>query len=305
MTSAERAQWRLTGLKPGETAPDADADPSPAPAAAQPASTDARPPTGSAPVKGKGVKARSAELDAEIVGLQDKLKLRAALREELAQRPVAVPDVTPAASSPAAAPDLGSTLRAPDASRPMLSEEQFFATFPAATYGQYGVYTAKYVLAEHQGQQAREAQQRQFSQEWSTNVDAVKAERPDYAEQIDRFKDLPTTPANTAIFHAISESRNARLALYLADHLDLTRELVAMPPASALVKLGEVWTQISGPAGSPRPPSSVTKAPPPPPEIGSRASMPADEIEAARASGDWRRYRDAANARDIAARRRG
>lgn len=93
--TAERAQ-RATGTPASPSAASTPAEP-----AAQVASTDASLEAASEPAKPKGAKARTAVLDAEIKDLQDKLKLRANLREELERRPA---DAKPAAPSAATAP---------------------------------------------------------------------------------------------------------------------------------------------------------------------------------------------------------
>lgn len=306
MTSEQRQQWRVTGQRPSPTSDstDAAAASSSAPAGDQPASTDASLSAASEPAKGKGVKARSAELDAEIAGMRDKLKLRASLREELDRldRPK---DATPAASSPATGPSLTETVQRPDIQQPMLTEEQFFATFPTAAYGQYGVYAARYVVAEDRAQTAQASQQRESQQKWTTSIDAVRAEFPDYDEAVQNFASLQDSPANRAMGAAISESSNARLHYYLATHLDVAKALCAMTPTKALVELGKLDAQISNPQAASRPqPKTVTGAPAPPPSFTSRATVPADDIEAARASGDWRRFRELSNQRDVAAMRR-
>lgn len=74
------------------------ADPAPAKPVEQAASTDALPTPASEPgKKHKGAKARSAELDQENAELQEKLRIRAVLREELAKGAKdATPDPSPA-----------------------------------------------------------------------------------------------------------------------------------------------------------------------------------------------------------------
>lgn len=299
MSSAERAHWRLTGEKPASTT-DAAAESSPAPAGDQPASTDAPIQAASEPAKGKGVKARSAELDAEIAEMRDKLKLRASLREELARLETPPPpDATPAASSPATVP-LSEILKRPDPRQPLMGDEAFFAAYPEASYGQYQVYATKYLLAEERMAAAEQTQQQQREHAWTQSVDAVRAEHPDYDTQIAALAEIPPTPASEALYAVLTESGNARLAYHLATHIAETQRIARLSPAAALVELGKLDAQLSNPARTPSL-KTTTSAPPPPPSITNRATVPADEIEAALASGDFRRYKQLANARDIAA----
>lgn len=299
MTSEQRAQWRVTGEKP---ATDVAAESSPAPAAdAQPVSTETSTPAASEPAKGKGVKARSAELDAEIAGLRDQLKLRAALREELS-RPV-TPDVPKAASS-TATPQWTDVIRQPDLSQPMLTDQQFFDLFPDAPYGQYGVYTTKYLLAEDRAQAQQQSQRQSIAHTWAANLEAVRAEHPDFDVHIqdDALKHLPNTPTNQAIADALQESGNARLYYHLVSHVAELQRVMSLPPARALVELGKLDAQLGSPTR--QTPKTLTDAPAPPPSLGARPAAPANELEAAIAAGDFRRYKELANARDIAAARR-
>lgn len=305
MSSADRAHWRLTGEKPSSSsASDVVAESSPAPAGDQPASTDASNPVASEPTKGKGVKARSAELDAEIAALNDRLKLRATLREELARLdPPQKQDAPTAAPSTATAPSLAETLKNPDPRQPLMGDEQFFATYPEASYGQYQVYATKHLLAEERLQQQQQAVQQQRAQVWSQSVEAVRAEHPDYDTQLVALTQVPPTPASEALYEVLTESGNARLAYHLATNLAETQRIVRLSPAAALVELGKLDARLSAPAQTPSL-KTTTSAPPPPPSILNRATAPADEVDAALASGDFRRYKELANARDIAAARR-
>jgi hypothetical protein len=293
LTSEERAQWRLTGEKPTQDVP---AESSPAPAGDQPASTDASTSAASEPAKGKGVKARSAELDAEIAAMRERLKTRALLREELAR-------LDAPASATVAPPPSAVASPVVDLARPMLSETEYFAAFPEAAYGQYGVYTAKYVLAEDRQQQQIQTQQQQLQSTWQGSIEAVRAEHPDYDVAVQNFESVPDTPANRAMAAAIQESGNARLYYHLATHLDEARKLARLSPTAALVAIGQLDAQLTQQTTPTPLPNTITSAPPPPPQIRQRASVPASDIDAALAAHDFRRYKELANARDIAAAR--
>src|ERR1043165_6847551 len=163
LSKSQREQWRLTGKVEADPPKDVPAASSSAEPVTQAPSTEGSTPAASEPAKGKGVKARNSELDAEITELREKLKLRAALREELDSRKG--PDVTPAASSPATQA-LIDTIQQPNLAQPMLSEQQFFAQFPDAPYTHYGIYTTKYLLAEDRAIQAHQSQAQQRQSYW-------------------------------------------------------------------------------------------------------------------------------------------
>lgn len=266
-----------------------------------PASTDATLPAASEPAKGKGLKARSAELDAEIAGLRDKLKTRAALREELHALTRPLPDASAASSPAPAGPSADDAIRTPDLSRPMLSEQEFFTRFPEAAYGQYSVYATRYLLAEDRAQQQQQAHTQTLHQKWNANVEAVRAEHPDYELQMHNLERLPSSPAQDAIAAALRESGNARVLYHLATHLDEAARLNTMAPWEALVELGKLDAQIGNPTAARLVPNTVTQAPPPPPSLTARAALPNDEIEQARRAGDWRRWKQLMNEKDIAA----
>lgn len=269
---------------------DAVAASSPATPVDQAASTDASPAPASEPGKGKGPKARSAELDADIQEMREKLKLRATLREELDRIAPSRTDA-PAASSPA------QTVRptdaiTPDLSQPMLSEDDFFTRFPDAKYGQYGVYAAKYVIAEDRAVSAQQAQRQQIRQQWKDSAEAVKKEHDDFDVVLETaFDRLPDTHANRVINAALEESGNARLAYHLATHLDVTQRLVGLTPTAALVELGKLEASLT-PVSVPVIPKQTTQTFEPPTTLGRRSADPVNDLDAAVASRDQSRFKE-------------
>lgn len=160
LSSEERTSWEMTGEFPdrvtvGSTSDEHSADTSSAQPADQAAATAALDTTPASepgkPAKEKGAKARTAELDAEIAEMRDRLRIRAALREELARSEP--PQTKPAASSPAAEPTTAEYerfLAMPDAPK----EENFdsYAKFTAAM----GVFITDQRWQEHQTRQQAE-----------------------------------------------------------------------------------------------------------------------------------------------------
>jgi hypothetical protein len=122
-----------------------------------------------------------------------------------------------------------------------------------------------------------ESRQRAIAQNLAASSDAARKEYTDFDEVIQRASRADRqVPAH--ITAAISESSyGAHLAYYLAKHPKVETEILSLPPATALLKLGEIQTQLKGkeapkepaPAAPQIPP--VTRAPPPLPAVGSGA----------------------------------
>ena len=158
LNETERAHWQLTGELPEPAASD---PPQPDPAESASASPDDQavstethaPPAsepGTPPKTTPKLAKRHEELDAEIASLNEKLATRAKLRAQLSEddRPIArppVPDVMPAASSPAPGDvPLDRLLVSPDLTKPPLNDAEFFAAYPEAGVSQLSRYQARY-----------------------------------------------------------------------------------------------------------------------------------------------------------------
>ena len=314
LTKDQRDKWRLTGERPSTS--DVPADSSPAPASDSPASTEAS----SVPASdaGKPSKSRRSnadtrkeELNAEIQAL---LKQRAELRQEVS-RPA--PAAVPAASAPAAGtPDP----LMPNVAQPMLSEATFFAQFPDRPYGDYTVYAARYAVeqARHEDRQRAQMQERQREiasrgqafQERMTSADPDIWTKvlPDIAalKPVDALSPQePVTIANIVAQEIFISPIAPKLAIYLTDHPEDYRRLLTLSADGVIREMGRLEARLESGA-TPQPTlKTVTDAPPPPPSIYQRAAPPVDEVEAALAAGDFPRYKQAMNARDIAAAKSG
>lgn len=328
LSSEQRASWRQTGQFPSDSpTSDDSAATSTASAAEQPASTDASTPAASDAAtpdkpKGKGLQTRHAQLDAEISGLQEKLRQRAELRKQLEEpaSELAVSDVS-RGSSPKP-PALTEVLKSPDLTADPLNEETFFAQFPDATYGQYQRYLTRYeVLSERQaGEQQRYQQQAEqvrtgrvatFAERIGKAVEATPALREKIAASpVNAFtplehlpKGMRPGPENMVAQEVMTSEMAPALLAHFADHPDDLSEMLDKSPAEIIRAIGRLEARLA-PSGKPGPlPKTISSAPPPPPQVLSRASVPNDDLDGALAAGDFRRYKELANARDLAARR--
>lgn len=300
MTSAERAEWRKNGPSIPESTPTAES--SPAIPVDPGVSTETAPTPGSDP--GSPAKKKNAE-----TRIQELLAERAQLRAELdsAKRPAPVVDV-PAASSPA------------PVSGEKFPDYESWSTAQGTGPAEYEDYIAERTIHRLGRQQqaerdqvARQATEREAADlhtQYRQAAEAFVAEHPDYWTVVNPITaDAPRTASASAIGEVILRSPQATPLLYhLGTHRAEFDRIVALPERRAVYELAKIEASLS-PSPAPAPvPGLVTKtvssAPTPPPAVMSRAQAPVDEVDAARASGDFRRYFQAANARDIAAGRR-
>lgn len=306
LSSADLKQWRVTGEKP--SAADPSAEPSASPAASseeQTASTDATPSAASEPAKGRGVTKRNAELDAEIEALQQKLKTRAELRAQLDQAQPAPSDAKPAASSPASE---------------FPSFDDWMQSHPHDTYETYVRAAARFEAKqefdarETARREADAAKQRDDSARSRLDSFTKRAQEaatadPTIRERIGRMGSLVPVdalppgqtigPENVIAQECVVSPYGVQMAVYLNEHPEEFARLVSLEPVDLVRAMGRLEARFEDAPARPAL-KTVTDAPPPPPSIRPRATVPSDEIEAALAAGDFRRYKQLANARDIA-----
>jgi hypothetical protein len=293
MSSAQVAEWRKTGEAPK----DAAAESSPAEPVEQVASTEVAATPASEPgsPKKKNAESRKQELQAEIDGL---LKTRAQLRAEVqAPAPVSRPDVQPVASSPAAAfPDYDAW-----------STQQ-----PSGADIRYERYSAEFTLAvaaekaqafeEQRRYQADVREAEEVKQAYLSQAEVFVQDHPDYWSVVNPVTtQVQPTPTTEAMGNVIARSASPTQLLYhLGQHRDEFQRIVSLPPARAVYELGKIEARLT-PSSVPSVPR--TSAPPPPQTLSTRAVAPVDDVDAALASGDFRRYKAAQNARDVASHR--
>jgi hypothetical protein len=109
---------------------------------------------------------------------------------------------------------------------------------------------------------------------------------------------VPVTALN-AVAQEIVESPSAvKLLVHLSEHPDELDALATLTPAAVIRRMAKLEAQLDAPAIPPR--KTVSTAPPLTTTLGTRPSVAGDPIDSAIKSGDYLRFRDAANARDMA-----
>lgn len=299
-------------------------DPPAVPAASTDATShaDSEPAAPAGKPGGKNLQTRHQELDADIQGLQEKLKLRRLLREELET------DRAPRANEPPASKPAPTAADVPEWKR--------WATHPnAPKIEDFPVYedfvTASAVFAAEKVQEAREQRARldQASRERMQSIDqtistfkgrvdeAAKADptfeakiHPGLMEIRPAFALAPGEPLQpvNAIMQACVESEAApALLLHFSspEGRKEWQELAKEPtPASMLRRFGRIEARIlaGSTASAPAAAKPVTSAPDPPTTLGRRAAS-SDPLGSALRDGNYTAYKRAADAADLARRR--
>jgi hypothetical protein len=302
LSETERATWQETGALP-----DRIQSPSAASTAAEPveqvASTDALPETVSETVKEpekaekpKGAKARSAEIDADITELQQKLRLRAQLREELARTDK--PDAKPADSSPA----------------PVLAVDPTDPEPDPAKY-EAGEYDAKYLrdIAKWEGRRVihaerlaeRQARDAAFVQESQTRLlDEGRKAHADF-DAVLTAAEADGVQFSVAMTDAMfRESKGSELAYVLTTDRALYARIAALPLPMQEREIGRLLARFDTPAAPVTAPlKTLTDNPNPPETLGRRPATAPDAVERAVKERDAGAYIREANAREMAAKR--
>lgn len=328
MSPEQLATWERTGDLPSTTP---SADSSPAKPAEQAAGTPASPTESAASEpakpadagKDKGAKARSAELDTEITELRDKLRIRAALREELGREQPRQDARQPesSAGTPPTKAEWQRYMEMPNAPR----EEDFerFGDFTAAM----GLFITDQRWQEHQSraqhQTAIERQVQSVEQLGQTareRIEAATKDDPDFAKKVDdgllaiepasvvRLKGGKVGPANVLAEEILKSEHTGKLLLHFSSEegrRDGAR-LVQMSYPELMRAFGRLEARFEStgtPAADTRPtPKDLSTAPAPGTELGKRPQEPLDPTQAALQRKDYAAYEAAENARFVGAR---
>jgi hypothetical protein len=326
---AARSAWLQTGTFPGTPSAEHDAESAPAKPAEQAPSTEGTIKADSEPAapadKGKALKVRNAELEAENQRLSDNLRTRKERLAEL-QRLDALER----------APKQDAHDRGSSPPAPTKAEWQRYAEHPEApkeeAFERYGDYTAamslfigKQLFAEHeQAQQARATQQqtaKQLEQKFTTSQERFQAFvekdpgvkdriRPELLDIVPISllgKDEPAGPHNFLAEEVATSEVNGALLEYFSTPEGAMHwgRLMQQSPDAIVREVGRLEGRfLSRDTASPvRPPKTISTAPEPPETLGKRPADPVPDAEAALARGDFASYQDAANRRDWNARR--
>lgn len=319
-TPTERDSWEKSGSLPDRvtvtTSDEKPAASSTDQPADQAASTEVIDTPASEPGKPKGdkLRARNTELDAENAELREKLRIRHALREELASLDRAKPDAK-VDSSPA----------------PTLTEWQRYMALPGAPkeddFSSYGEFTAAQALfiadKRFEDHQARAFEQTQRSErdtaiaktadEAATRVREYAEAHPEFEAQVDDrllaiapLSALPAdariTPQNVLAEEIIKSPVTPQLLQHFSTdegRKDWQR-LCAMPPNDLLRAFGRLEARFDDGAPPAAPTKHTSSAPAPATVLGARPADTADPIASAVRDKDYSRYEREANKADLA-----
>lgn len=266
--------------------------------------------------KEKGAKARVVELDADIAALQQKLAIRAQLREELAR---VEPRTSQPGSDPAKAPtqtEYERILAMPGAPK----EEDFdsYAKFSAAQ----ALFIADTRWQEHETRQAqsREIDQtvqsvRQISEAAQTRVTEFAKSDPDFASKVNpqllnldtatmrRVRGEQVGPQHVLAEELAKSEHVAPLLIHFStpDGQKEWADLMRRPPTDLLRAFGRIEARFDREATSAPAPKQVSDAPDPGTVLGSRASASVDPVAGALGDKDFSRYAREATKRELAA----
>lgn len=300
---------------------DAGASPDAAADAAAPSDQASDDPSKPAP-KARNLETRSKEVSEEVAKLQEQIRLRKALREELAA--LGGPSGTansqgsqPAAKEEPALSDWERYLAHPDAPR----EENFddYRKFVAAMSS----FATKRALEDHERRQAldRDSQRRMSEtqktiQTFHERIGKARETDPGLDDKIDPglLSIVPAfalrqgeelRPANVLLQAVVESDAAAPLLVHFstpAGQQEWSNIAAAPSPAAMLRAFGRIEARFLT-DGSPAPAKAaakpITSAPEPPTALGRRASTP-DVAAAALAKGDFAGYKAAADAADLA-----
>ena len=312
LSAADRATWRLTGDLPGEKKteptpdpPSPNADSTPAVPAEPGARTGAEQLAASEPAKPK-TEDRFQTLLRE---RHEATERATRLERELADLRAAAPKPdAPKASSTTPPPSLADTVAAPDLSKPALSDVAFFAAYPEASLGDFNRYVTRHEmgLATRQTQ----AQAARQTREQAARAAMAPAEKADAAFMSKQSPDVvaltpidflapgqTVTAANVVAQEMFVSPALPQLMQHFTDHPEELARLKTLPPLAIAREIGRLEAKVVS-APAPRP-QTVSTAPPPPTTLGTKVVTQADEVESAVAAGDFRRYREAQNRREM------
>jgi len=256
--------------------------------------------------KGKGVKARTEQLDGEIQELEARLARKADLKRQLESDNGVKPDSPPAAETKPA------ELKAPV--KPKVDDFKTWDEYEAARdkfFEDLSDYKVAKALQEDRVQRAEEAKKekqqaegRTRAEKWNKQIEAATKAHTDWDEKIDSVSDLIKSRefALGADF-LVDSDLGAEIIYHLGSNPDQAKEIAAMSPTKQVAALGVIAHTLSKPAESPQKPpgpKKVTETPPPPGDLNGRNQLPPDPVKAALEADDTEAYMREANARDIA-----
>lgn len=340
LSSTERSTWQQSGDLPdrvrvrsrrepssdvsaASSAPSTDLrESSPATPVDQAASTDAQTKApasepGQPPEKGAKLKARNAELDAENAQLQERLKLRKALREELKslERPA---DAKTPESSPAADQRREWDGIVPNDPKPQDVDFDHHNDYLDArdAWNERRI-ERKLDARSHADAEVRDqvGSIQSIAKTAAERIAKFQEATPGFAEQVDpRLLDIETAsvrrlkgekvgPQHLLAEHVLKSEAVGDLLTHFSTPAGQRewQSLVSLNPFDLLVAFGRIESRFDPAKPSAPAPKTVSTAPAPPMTLGTRTADTADPLEAAIKRKDTSAYIREANKRELAA----
>jgi hypothetical protein len=305
MSPEETAEWRKSGTLPGQ-APvvTAQGDGDSGDEEPEPETPPAPPPVGDAAASaaGKVLAAKKRTAQERINELtRDKYRLEGelhALRSQSSRPAAAEPEQPRSAPPPAESHGLV---------KPLAQDFSDYDEFTDAL-AQYHVRVAQATDRQQREQWQAQQREQQTVSAFTARVEAFKADKPDYVDVVSQPDLIAIATAQPYLHVAIRESEHGpAIAYYLGSHLEECRRLASQPNQAAFDRaFGRLEARFEAAGSAPSAastPNYTTKAPAPPPTLGSRPAEPADGIEAALTRRDVGAYIREQNAREAAGRR--
>lgn len=139
--------------------------------------------------------------------------------------------------------------------------------------------------------------QQQVRQKMDAGIKAAKEKHVDFDEVMQGASNAPVSPHMQNYFENASESP-AEVMYFLGTHPEDAQRIAALDPYRCSLELAKIEFTLTGTVSQPPAKPQITAAHPPPTQLAGTNAAPADEVAAAVASGDFRRYMNLANARD-------
>lgn len=162
-------------------------------------------------------------------------------------------------------------------------------------------------LATKDRNQKVEGENQRLIKDFQGQVDSARSKYADYDEVALNNQELAgKIPRGSVIDLCILQTPlGAETLYYLGKHPEKIAEILKLQPFQQSTELVKIQMSLEKPAASNPPVKPKSKAPEPPAELGTRAVVPGDETERAVKADDFRAYRESANAKDLARRRKG
>lgn len=258
------------------------------------------------PKKESAAEKRKAQLAAEI---QEKLKERAELRQEIDQLRTQI-------SSPKTKGEFKSesTSGKPEgqtsSEMPKLEDFESYELWVVAIGKWAAGEVGSEMIAKYQAEADKKAQEavkaeafKQAQQSWSKKVVSASKTRADF---FDVTKDaIALIPVDSEMDRIILKSEQGAVMLYhLGQNPDELERIASLEPFEQRLELARLEVSLSGNSKASPPAKRLTGAPKPPIDLGAKGTVPTDEVQAALVSGDTRAYIDRMNDRELAASKR-